>query len=60
VRRHERYREFLERDTAQTEIAFIRSAVQRNQLTGDESFITCVEALACERIAPREGRRPRG
>jgi putative transposase len=58
-RRRECYRAFIEQGISQTEIAFIRGAVQRNQLTGHEAFIGRIEQLFGERIVPRERGRPR-
>jgi putative transposase len=58
-RRRRRYREFMEHGSSQAELGFIRGALQRNQLTGSESFIVKVEQITGERILPRARGRPR-
>ena len=57
-RRQERYREFVEQGTTNYELKFIRDAVQRNQLTGGESFMLEIEQRIGERILFRSRGRP--
>ena len=57
-RRQEIYRAFVEQGVHEHELKFIRGAVQRNQLTGSESFILHVERLTGERILYRSRGRP--
>lgn len=57
-RRQERYREFVEQGISNYELKFIRDAVQRNQLTGGESFILEIEQRIGERILFRSRGRP--
>ena len=52
------YRDFVEQGVHEHELKFIRGAVQRNQLTGSESFILHVERLTGERILHRSRGRP--
>ena len=49
-RRQQRYREFVEQGIHDQELQFIRSAVNRNQLTGSEAFILEIEQRIGERI----------
>ena len=57
-RRQKVYRDFVEQGVHEHELKFIRGAVQRNQLTGSESFILHVERLTGERILYRSRGRP--
>lgn len=56
--RQMRYREFVERGVREQELQFIREAVQRNQLTGSEFFVTEVEQRTGDRILHRSRGRP--
>jgi len=56
--RQQRYREFVAQGTREYELKFIRGAVQRNQLTGSESFILEIERRTGERILHRSRGRP--
>jgi putative transposase len=58
-RRGQRYREFVEQGIHESELQFIRGAVQRNQLTGSEAFILEIEQRIGERILYRPRGRPR-
>lgn len=57
-RRQQRYREFVEQGVHQYELKFIRSALQRNQLTGSDAFIDEIERRTGERILNRPRGRP--
>jgi hypothetical protein len=57
-RRQEIYRAFVEQGVREHELKLIRGAVQRNQLTGSESFILHVERVTGERILHRSRGRP--
>lgn len=57
-RPRERYRQFVELGAHEHELNFIRSAVQRNQLTGSEVFIREIEQRTGERILYRSPGRP--
>jgi putative transposase len=57
-RRQERYREFVEQGITNYELNFIRDAVQRNQLTGGESFMLEIQQRIGERILFRSRGRP--
>ena len=58
TRRQERYREFVEQGITNHELKFIREAVQRNQLTGGESFMLEIQQRIGERILFRSRGRP--
>jgi putative transposase len=57
--RQQRYREFVEQGIHGFELKFIRECVQRNQLTGSETFIREIEQRTGERILHRARGRPR-
>jgi len=56
--RQRNYREFIEHGTHEPELQFIRTSVQRNQLTGSEAFICEIEERTGERILNRPRGRP--
>lgn len=58
AQRSERYREFVERGIGSHELAVIRGAVQRNQLTGSESFTQEVESRTGKQVSSRAQGRP--
>ena len=58
-RRQQRYKAFVEQGIHEQELQFIRGAVNRNQLTGSESFIFEIEQRTGERILYRSRGRPR-
>jgi putative transposase len=59
-RRQQCYREFVEQGIHESELTFIRGALQRNQLTGSQSFIKEIEQRTGERILHRCRGRPSG
>ncbi|MEQ1581452.1 MAG: transposase [Steroidobacteraceae bacterium] len=58
-RRQFRYQEWVKAGIHDSELKFLRHAVQRNQLTGSEKFILEVEGRTGERILHRGRGRPR-
>jgi putative transposase len=56
--RQRRYREFVAHGTPKSQIEFLRSAVQRNQLTGSDDFVTEIERLTGISIPTRPRGRP--
>lgn len=56
--RQERYREFVARGIPNDQIKFLRTAVQRNQLTGSDAFIVEIEELTGTRVLNRPPGRP--
>jgi putative transposase len=56
--RQQRYREFVSLGVSKSQIDFLRSAVQRNQLTGSDEFVVEVEQLTGMRISTRGRGRP--
>lgn len=54
-----RYREYLLESVADVEIDFIRTALLREQLTGDQSFVERVERMTGRRVEFRGRGRPR-
>jgi putative transposase len=58
-RRRQRYREFVEQGSNEYELQCIRSALQRNQLTGSEAFVSEIEQRIGERVSIRPRGRPR-
>jgi putative transposase len=59
AQRQRRYREFVEQGIHEHELALIRAAVQRNQLTGPDSFASEIEQRIGQRILNRAPGRPR-
>ena len=57
-RRQQRYREFVARGIPKHQIDFVRTAVQRNQLTGSDAFILEIEQLTGTRVLSRGPGRP--
>ncbi|HZF14955.1 MAG TPA: transposase [Steroidobacteraceae bacterium] len=57
-RRRERYREFVELGIGPHELAAIRGAIQRNQLTGSEKFPDDIEGLIGRHVPSRARGRP--
>jgi putative transposase len=53
------YRAYVRQGVTQSELTMIRSAVQRNQLTGASRFVDVVEAKVGRRIENRDRGRPR-
>jgi putative transposase len=53
------YRAYVRQGVTQSELTMIRSAVQRNQLTGSSRFVDVVEAKVGRRIENRDRGRPR-
>jgi putative transposase len=56
--RQQQYREFVARGIPEHQIAFLRTAVQRNQLTGSAAFILEIEQLTGTRVLSRRPGRP--
>jgi len=56
--RQQRYREFVARGIPERQLWFLRTADQRNQLTGSDAFIHEVERRIGERILHRASGRP--
>ena len=56
--RQQRYREFVTYGIPQLQLEFLRTAVQRNQLTGSDTFITEIEQTTGTRILSRPPGRP--
>jgi putative transposase len=56
--RQQRYREFVTHDIPTDQLAFLRAAVQRNQLTGSDAFILQIEQLTGIRVLSRPPGRP--
>lgn len=56
--RQRHYREFVARGIPEQQIEFLRAAIQRNQLTGSESFILEIERRIGERVLNRRPGRP--
>lgn len=56
--RQQRYREFVTRGAPKDQIEFLRTTVQRNQLTGSDAFILEIEQLTGARILNRPPGRP--
>jgi len=54
-----KYRAFVQEGVTEDELALIRSAVQRNQLTGSSRFIGAIEAKIGRRIEARGRGRPK-
>lgn len=54
----QRYREFVARGIPKCQIEFLRTAVQRNQLTGSDTFIREIEQLTGVRVQNRRPGRP--
>ena len=57
--RRRRYRRWMEKDLPKEEVALIRKALQRGQLTGRSSFIAEVQHLTGHLVASRGQGRPR-
>jgi putative transposase len=57
--RHARYRDFVEQGIRTAELQFIRAAVQRNQLTGGETFMREIEERTGQRVLFRSRGRPK-
>lgn len=53
------YRNFVAQDVSASELAFIRSAIQRNQLTGNKGFEDQIASRTGRRILARGQGRPR-
>lgn len=58
ARRRERYREFVESGTGEQELDLIRAALRRNQLTGNESFVSLVHQRFGDWVPHRGPGRP--
>jgi putative transposase len=58
IERRDCYRRYVEQGVPEHELRIIRGAVQRNQLTGSESFIVEIEQRIGRRIMTRERGRP--
>ena len=56
--RQQRYREFVARGIPRLQLEFLRTAVQRNQLTGSDAFTLEIEQLTGARILQRPPGRP--
>ncbi|WP_290648996.1 transposase [Aquisalimonas sp.] len=56
--RRERYRSFVEQGVPEKELALLRDALQRGQLTGDRRFVDEVENILGRRIESRGRGRP--
>jgi putative transposase len=56
--RQQRYRQFVASGIPKSQIEFLRTTVQRNQLTGSDAFILEIEQLTGARILHRPPGRP--
>jgi putative transposase len=56
--RQQRYRDFVTQGIPTHQLAFLRTAVQRNQLTGSDAFILQIEQLTGTRVLNRPPGRP--
>lgn len=56
--RQRRYRDFVERGVPQEQLEFLRAAIQRNQLTGSDTFILEIEQRIGARVLHRAPGRP--
>jgi len=59
MERRDRYRDFVRAAVPNGEVAVIRDALQRGQLTGSGRFVDEVEAVIGRRIEHRKQGRPR-